>query len=177
MKPIGYYKFVMLSDDLKVKHKIKVGATVSRYDCIKYAGNYEGMNAFVNSKGMFMLYLMPSEKTIKSNVNRLSEFVLKGSKSLNFTSLYFEDLQTPNLCYGYPNGKPLLSNGAINPLFQFRQDLYLIVLKEDFTEFEVLVFKNSKGFASDYLQILADGELEDVLEGLRNNCLTFFNYE
>ena len=177
MKAVGYYKFVMLPDELKANHKIKVGASIPRYDCISYAGEYEGMDAFINGKGMFMLYLLESEKTIKANVKRLSEFVLKGSRSLNFTSLYFEDVQSPNLCYGYPNGKPMLSNGLPNPLFQFRADLYLISLKEDFTEFEVLVFKNQKGFASDYLQGLYNGEFEDILCEFRNNSKIFYKYE
>ena len=176
MKPVGYYKFVMLPDALKANHKIKVGASIPRYDCINYAGEYEGMDAFINGKGMFMLYLLESEKTIKANVKRLSEFVLKGIKSLNFTSMYFEDITSPNYCYGYPNGKPMLSNGTSNPLFAFRQDLYLILVKEDFTEFEILVFKNSKGFASDYLQNLINGEFDEELQEMRNEAKEFFRY-
>ena len=86
MKAVGYYKFVMLPDELKANHKIKVGASIPRYDCISYAGEYEGMDAFINGKGMFMLYLLESERTIKANVKRLSEFVLKGSRSLNYNT-------------------------------------------------------------------------------------------
>lgn len=176
MKPVGYYKFVILSNELKARHKIKIGATVPRYDCIKFTGEYEGMTAFINSKGMFMLYLMDSNRVIKADSRRLSEFVLKGIKSLNFSSLYFEDISSPNLCYGYPNGKPLLSNGVVNPLFQFRQDLYLMIMKEDFTVLEVLVFKDQIGFAGDYLQNLVSGEFDEVLTEMRNRSQTFFNY-
>ena len=176
MKPAGYYKFIMLPSELKEKHKIKVGAKIPRYDCIQFAGNYEGMKAFVNSKGMFMMYLFESDKLIKANEKRISEFVLKGVNSLNFTSLYFEDITSPNLCYGYPNGNPLLSNGINNPLFTFRQDLYLIIFKEDFTEFEVLVYHNQKGFASDYLQNLVSGELDENLSELRSNAIDFYKY-
>ncbi len=175
MKPIGYFKFVMLSNELKERHKIKVGAVIPRYDCVKTAGNYEGMNPFINAKGMLMLYLMESDKVVKAEGKRLSEFVLKNSR-LNFSSLYFEDISNPNICYGYPNSNPLLANGNTNPLFRFRQDLYLIVMKEDFTGFELLVFKNQKGFASDYLQSLVSGEFDDVLTEMRNKSQTFFNY-
>ena len=51
MKPVGYYKFVMLPDALKANHKIKVGASIPRYDCINYAGEYEGMDAFNGKNG------------------------------------------------------------------------------------------------------------------------------
>ena len=36
IKPIAYYKLVVLSNELKEKHKIKIGATIPRYDCIEY---------------------------------------------------------------------------------------------------------------------------------------------
>ena len=75
MKAVGYYKFVMLPDELKANHKIKVGASIPRYDCISYAGEYEGMDAFINGKGMFMLYLLESEKTIKVYPNPTNNFV------------------------------------------------------------------------------------------------------
>lgn len=176
MKPVSYYKFEILSDELKERNKIKVGASVPRYDCTKYSGDYEGIKAFTNAKGMFILYLMESDKVIRANEKRLSEFVLKGIKSLNFTSMYFEDITSPNYCYGYPNGKPMLSNGTSNPLFAFRQDLYLILVKEDFTEFEILVFKNSKGFASDYLQNLINGEFDEELQEMRNEAKEFYRY-
>ena len=70
----------------------------------------------------------------------------------------------------------MLSNGTSNPLFAFRQDLYLILVKEDFTEFEILVFKNSKGFASDYLQNLINGEFDEELQEMRNEAKEFFRY-
>lgn len=175
MKPIAYYKLVMLSDDLKAKHKIKIGATIPRYDCIQFTGNYDGIKPFINHKGMFYLNLFEAKEMIKANEKRLSEFVLK-SANYNFTSMYFENAQKPNICYGYPNGKPLLSNGTINPLFRYRNDLYLLLVNDDFTEIEIFVFEKAKAFASDYLQKCADGILDDELEETRAKSEKFFLY-
>lgn len=33
MKPVSYYKFEILSDELKERNKIKIGASVPEYDC------------------------------------------------------------------------------------------------------------------------------------------------
>lgn len=172
----GYYKFEILSNNIKERNKIKTGASVPRYDCTKYFGEYEGLQTFKNSKGMFFLYLHESENLIKANQKRLSEFVLKGTKSLNFTSLYFEDISNPNLCFGYPNGKPQLGNGQPNPLLQYRQDLYLFIIKDDFSDFELIIYENGKSFASDYLQCLASGDFDDAIEEMRNKAIDFFKY-
>lgn len=176
MKPIAYYKLVMLSNELKAKHKIKIGARIPRYDCVLYNGDYPGVTPFINSKGMFYLNLFESDKVIKSNERRLSEFVLK-SPHLNFTSLYFENIEAPNICYGYPNGKPLLSNGNINPLFHFRNDLYIIIINNEYTEIEVLVFKNQKGFANYFLQGFINNEFDEELDRIRATSKPFYDYE
>ena len=176
MKITAYYKLVILSNDLKLENGIKVGAKIPRYDCTKYTGGYQGINPLINKKGMLMLYLMDSENIINAESKRMSEFVLKGRNSLNFSSLYFEDVSNPNLCYGYPNGKPMLRNGSANPLFKFRQDLYLIIMKEDFTELEILVFENQKGFASDFLQCLSEGDFDSELEMIRSKSIMFKEY-
>ena len=175
MKPIAYYKLVMLSDDLKAKHKIKIGATIPRYDCIQFTGNYDGIKPFINHKGMFYLNLFLAGEIIKANEKRLSEFVLRNS-NYNFSSMYFENPQNPNICYGYPNGKPYLKNGEINPLFKYRNDLYIICVNDDFTEIEIFVFEKSKAFASDFLQKFTDGFLDDDIEEIRSKRKNFFQY-
>ena len=98
IKPIAYYKLVVLCNELKEKHKIKIGATIPRYDCIEYSGEYEGINPFINKKGMFYLNLFLAGEIIKANEKRLSEFVLRNS-NYNFSSMYFENPQNPNICY------------------------------------------------------------------------------
>ena len=54
----AYYKLEILSDALKEANGIKVGSKIPRYDCTAYAGDYEGMEPFLNLKGMFKLSLI-----------------------------------------------------------------------------------------------------------------------
>ena len=169
----AYYKLVVLGEKVKVNHKIRAK---HRFDCISYCKEYKGINPFVNHKGMFYLNLTPSREFVCANQRRMAEFSLTGGKSLNFTSLYYEDDETPFICYGYPNEKPRLKNGELNPQFEFRNDLYLFLSNPQFTELEILVCKNVKGFASDYLQCLVNGEFDIELDQLRKESKVFFNY-
>ena len=73
IKPISYYKLVVLSNELKEKHKIKAGATVPRYDCIEYIGDYEGIKPYMNYKGMLYLNLFNAQDIIKANEKRMVE--------------------------------------------------------------------------------------------------------
>ena len=90
--------------------------------------------------------------------------------------MYFENPQNPNICYGYPNGKPYLNNGEINPLFKYRNDLYIICVNDDFTEIEIFVFEKAKAFASDFLQKFTEGLFDDEIEEIRGTTKNFFQY-
>ena len=170
----AYYKLSILSDGLKASNKIKVGAKIPRYDCTKFSGDYEGIKPFINPKGMFKLSLMECREFIKTDKRRMAEFALVGSKNLNFSSLYCED--GSNIYYGNPNGKPLLSDGRKNPLFQFRNDLYLFVIDKDFTQIEILILPNQKGFALELAESFKDGDFENDFIKLKSNPKTFYNY-
>lgn len=172
---VGYYRLVSLSNELKEKNKIKVGAKIPRYDCIEYIGDYKGITPFVSKKGQFYLNLHEAKNIVKTQKERLAEFMLT-YRDLNFSSMYFEDANNTNVCYGYPNGKPLLKDGSINPLFKFRNDLYIILINDDLTEIEVFIFEKSKAFASDILQKVIDGFFDEEIEEMREKRKTFFNY-
>lgn len=168
----SYYLLEILSDELKAKNKIKVGAVVPRYDCIMFCGQYEGVEPFINPKGMFKLSLMDTKEFVKADKKRMAEFALVGGKNLNFSSLYFED----RIAYGYPNGKPHLKDGRLNPMFSFRQDLFLFLPNETFSQIEVFVLRNQKGYALELLQSFSDGDFDDEVAVCRSNAKTFFNY-
>ena len=171
----AYYKMVILTDDLKAANKIKVGAKVPRFDCIEYSGSYEGIKPFKNPLGIFKLSLQEAREFVKTDKKRMAEFVLTGAKNLNFSSLYFED-EGSNISYGNPNGRPKLKDGRINPSFPFRQDLYIFLLDDTYTQIEILVLKGQKGYASELLQSFIEGDFDEEIECHRNNTKTFYNY-
>ena len=170
----AYYKLSILSDDLKAANKIKVGAKTPRYDCIEFIGAYEGINPFVNPKGMFKLSYADSNDVVNTDKRRVGEFALVGGKSLTFSSLY--SIEGSNFYYGYPNGKPFLKDGRQNPLIQYRNDLYVFVIDKDFAQIELLVLPNQKGYALELFQSFTEGDFDDDLEKLKNNSNTFFSY-
>jgi len=171
----AYYKLEMLSDALKAANKIKVGAKIPRYDCTEFTGNYEGIKPFINPKGMFKLSLMECREFVKTDRRRMAEFALVGGKNLNFSSLLAED--GSNIYYGYPNGKPFLKDGRKNPLFQFRNDLYIFFIDKDFSQIEILILPNQKGFALELVQSFVECDFDDDFKRLKNNAKTFFDYE
>jgi len=90
--------------------------------------------------------------------------------------LYNEDLDYPELSYGYPNSNRLLSNGSENPFFQFRNDGYLFIENKDSSELEMLIIPNSRNLISSYYQLLIDGEMDEDILRLRQSATPFFDY-
>jgi hypothetical protein len=171
----GYYKLITLTEELKTQNKIKVGAIVPRLDCVQYAGKYEGLKPFMNSKGMLFFNLTPSREIIETHGKRYAEFCLTVN-SLNFGSLY-KFCDQPNYAYSYPNSKPTIGKQRNpNPLFTFRNDLYLMIIAPDYSQIEILIVEDGKNFAEPYLQNLIDGVFDEEIEGLRKAAKPMFEY-
>lgn len=171
----SYYKIVLLPDEVKAQNKIKVGAKIPRFDCIKKNGNYNSLQPFVSIKGQLYFYKTPAEKIVQANLKRLAEFCLTGGRDLNFGSLY-QYPNSPNFAFSYPNNNKLLFGNKENPLFPFSNDLYLLIINSEFTEIEILVLKGKRNFAELYYQKLINGELNEELEQHRKEATTFFSY-
>lgn len=169
---VGYYKMVVLPDEVKSQNKIK---SQSRLDCVAYAGEYKGLTNFVNAKGQLFFYKTPCKEFVKANIKRRAEWSLTNN-SLNFTSIYIEDFTAKRFGYGYPNKKVRLSNGEPNPLLPFKNDGYLFVINEDYTEIEIFVIKGGRNFITQHYQHLIDGEYKEEFNEWRAKSKPFFNY-
>lgn len=169
----NYFKFVMLPDNVRANHKIKSKA---RLDCISFTGKYQGLTNFVNSKGQLFFYKTPARDFVNTDSKRLAEWSLTNS-SLNLSSIYIEDMDYPEIGYGYPNAKRLLSNGSPNPLFPFRNDGYLFIINKDYSEIELLAIPDGRNLISSYYQKMIDGGFDDEIKELRKQTKTFFRYD
>lgn len=169
---VGYYKMVALSDEVKNQNKIK---SQSRLDCIAFAGEYQGLTNFVNAKGQLFLYKTPCKEFIEANLRRRAEWSLTNN-SLNFSSIYIEDFTIKKYGYGYPNKKQKLSNGEPNPLLPYKNDGYLFIINEDYTEIEIFVIKNERNSITQYYQRLIDEEFETDFDHWRAKAKPFFKY-
>jgi hypothetical protein len=173
----AYYKLASLPDEVRAANKIRSKA---RLDCISFtdmvAGNYKGLTNFVNQKGQLFFYKTLCRDFVNTDSKRLAEWSLT-SNGLNFSSIYIDDLDCPEIGYGYPNASRLLSNGSQNPQFNFRNDGYLFLTNKDYSEIELLIVLNGRNLISSYYQKLIDGGFDDEIKLLRQNSQTFFKYD
>lgn len=174
----AYYKLATLPDEVKAANKIRSKA---RLDCISFTdmveGNYKGLTNFVNhKKGQLFFYKTACRDFVNTDSKRLAEWSLTGN-GLNFSSIYIDDLDYPEIGYGYPNAKRHLSNGSSNPLFEFRNDGYLFLMNKDYSEIELLIIQDGRNLISSYYQKLIDGGYDDELLSLRQLAKIFYQYD
>ena len=107
---------------------------------------------------------------------RLAEWSLTGN-GLNFSSIYIDDLDYPEIGYGYPNASRHLSNGSENPLFEFRNDGYLFLMNKDYSVIEILIIPDGRNLISSYYQKFIDGGFDDEVRQLRQQAKPIYQYD
>lgn len=176
----AYFKLVSLSDEIKVVNKIR---SKDRLDCISYTdqipGSYKGLTIFVNDKrhkGQLFFYKTPCNQYISADSNRLAEWSLTGN-GLNLSSIYIDDIDFPEIGYGYPNANRLLKDRSPNPLFPFRNDGYLFLMNKDYSVIELLIIPNGRNLIRSYYQKMIDGGFDDEVIQLRQQAKIFYQYD
>jgi hypothetical protein len=177
---IAYFKFVNLPQQVKKANGFR---SKKRLDCTKFCNpiNYSGLDCLVNHRGMLYFYKDNSDNVVSANSKRQAEWSLTGrstinGNSVNVTSLYNEDLDYPDLYYGYPNDSIKLNNGDRNPFYKYRHDGYLFLADKDIAELEMLIIPDSRNQIRSYFQMLIDGDFESNINKLRQQAQTYFDY-
>lgn len=169
----GYYKFIVLPDEIKALNKIRSKA---RLDCVLHSGNYLGLTNFVNKQNQLSLYKVPAKDIINTHSKRIAEWTLSNN-NLNFSSIYIEDFDFTQYGYGYPNKNPFIGKDKKpNPLYKYCNDGYLFIINKDYTEIEVLIIEDGRNLIGSYYQHLIDGFFDTELKELRDKAIPFFNY-
>ncbi|MDR3706386.1 MAG: hypothetical protein P4L28_10820 [Paludibacteraceae bacterium] len=175
-----YIKMQQLPDEVKRANKIKVGASVPRLDCVAMAGYYKGLEPLYSKKGQIKFYLQQTKGLINSTDQRRAGYFLMGEKSINFSSLFIQNLDTQDkgklYGFGEPNGNKTLKSGEPNPMLSFANDAYLFITSPDFTEIEILIITNGRYLIQGYLKKLANGEYNTALQAMREQAKPIFNY-
>jgi hypothetical protein len=169
-----YFKFIALSDDVKAANKIR---SKKRLDCVLFTDkvNYNGLTNFVNDKGQLFLYKTECNNFINADKKRMAEWSLTGNE-LNLSSIYIDDADFIEYGYGYPNPNRTLGNGKPNPLFEFRNDGYLFIMNNDYSEIEILIVKDGRNLISSYYHKLIDGGFDSLISEFRKQSIPFYNY-
>jgi hypothetical protein len=174
MNKPAYFMFESLPDSVRASLKIRSN---SRLDCTKAFNPYEykGLEPITKANGMIYLYITTAKDIVQALAKRQAEFLLTDGK-LNFTSMYFEDIDNPSFAYGYPNPNRLLSNRVENPFYTFKGDAYLFITNANLSKVELLVFPGSRHLINGYYHSLTDGALDELLKEAREQATAFFDY-
>jgi hypothetical protein len=171
-----YFKFALLSEEVKQANKIR---SKQRLDCIAFTDliAYKGLTNFVNFKGQLFFYKTACRDFVMStDSKRIAEWSLTNN-SINFSSIFIEDFDCPDIGYGYPNAKRLLSNGSLNPLFEYRNDGYLFLINSDYSEIELLIIPDGRNLITSYYQRMIDGGFDAEVKRLRDQAKPFCKYD
>ena len=153
-----------------------------RYVITTQAGYFKPLQSIKNPKGEIVMFWQRNEKC---NPNSKSETrlqcQLKGYGSLNFSSVYLENMKIGEMLIGYgePDSKETLSKKdkktgkvkeAHNPFYENRADGYLFIIVPDEKTIEILVVPQGRQLIRGYVQKLADRQLNEALNELRKSA-------
>ena len=173
----AYYRLAILQEEVRTANKIR---SKERLDCISFTdkvkGGYKGLTNFVNHKGQLFFYKTACRDFVNTDSKRLAEWSLTAN-GLNLSSIYIDDIDFPEIGYGYPNPKRILNNGTANPLFEFRNDGYLFLLNKDYSEIELLIIPDGRNLIGSYYQRLIDGDFDEEVKQLREEAKIFYKYD
>jgi hypothetical protein len=112
---------------------------------------------------------------VQTDSKRLAEWSLTNN-SQNLSSIYIEDLDCPEIGYGYPNPNRLCS-GNPNPMFPFRLDGFLFVVNKDYSQIELFVIHEGRNLIHSHYQKFIDGGYDEEAKRLRERATVFYKYE
>lgn len=176
-----YMQFEQLPDEVKKRHKIKIGATVPRYDLTNWAGYYKPFESLKNPKGQICLYLNETRGIINSTDKRRADRFLMAKDSLNLSSVFLLDSSTPSdlgiVGYGNPNRAATYGKDKKqNPFLNYKNDGFLFLIAPDWKRFEMLVIPNGCNTILGNAKAMADGFYNEALETMRATANRFYQY-
>ena len=138
-----------------------------RYEVTAQAGYFKPLQSIKNAKNEIVMYYQRNDKC---NPNSKAETRLQCKGSVNFSSVYLDNLKIGEMLIGYgepPQAKELKGEKQ-NPFFDNRADGYLFILSSDLQTIEILIIPNGRQLIKGYAKMLSDGRLNEALNELRN---------
>jgi hypothetical protein len=177
----------MFSSYLKLERRqsTKKDGTESRtprYAVTARAGYFKPLNSLKNAKGEIVMFHQRNEDC---NPNSTADTRLQCKNSVNFSSIYLHDMRIGETLTGYGeppqvkmlspvkrkkrNGETVITERP-NPFYESRTDGYLFIIAPDFAVIEILTVPNGNALIRGHAAKLADGQLDDALEQMRNEA-------
>jgi len=147
-----------------------------RYIATAQAGYFKPLQAIKNAKDEIIMYYQRNDKC---NKNSTAETRLQCKGSINFSSIYFDNLKIGEMLIGSgepPQTKELKDSkkgSKANPFFESKNDGYLFILSPDANlpeTIEILIVPNSRNLIQGIAKQLADGQFNEALSQIRNTA-------
>ena len=176
----AYLKLEILPDAVKAKNKIKVGASIPRYEATAFAGDSAGLEALKNKKGQLYFYLQQTKDIIKSPDNRRADCFLQGTNSFNLSSIYSLDDSVEQSAaivgFGNPPDQKTYGKNKPNPFWESKDDGFLFLITPDWKTIEILILQHGKNTILGNAIKLSHGGYNNTLEDMRKSAGIVFDY-
>ena len=170
----GVYLFRQLSEDIKEKNNIKVGAVVPRFDIVGFNGDYDFIKPLINKRNMCFLSLTETNNFVKADQRRMADYALRNNSIGNLTSLFYNSKDNEGKFFGNTNDSKTIKvgqNTVPNPLLAYEDHLLLIKLSDDKKELVLIVVKGGRSFCQFIYPAFVNGKYDEFI----NNKLQFLN--
>jgi len=164
----------MFSCYLKIERRqtIKKDGTESktpRYVATAQAGYFKPLNELKSKSGEIVMYYQRNDKC---NPNSKAETRLQCKGSLNFSSIYLQNMKIGETLIGYgePPQTKELKGGKQNPFFENKADGYLFLVAPDLNTIEILIVPNGRYLIQGVAKQLEDGQFNEALNSMRNTA-------
>jgi hypothetical protein len=164
----------MFSCYLKIERhqSIKKDGTESktpRYVATTQAGYFKPLNELKNIQGEIVMYYQRNDKC---NPNSKAETRLQCKGSINFSSIYLQNMKIGETLIGYgePPQTKELKGGKQNPFFESKADGYLFLISPDLNTIEILIVPNGRYLIQGVAKQLEDGQFNEALKQMRDTA-------
>lgn len=151
-----------------------------RFDLVSMYGYWEALDKLKNHKGQIFLVKVQSDKNgHRKQGGTTPEYYLQctpaKSKSICFTGLRFlyDDGGQTLFASGEPSDKPKLKGDVDNPMYEQRNDGFLLLFSPDMERLEILVIQGGRNLIDAYRKQLSCGGFNEVLDEMRQNATPF----
>ena len=140
-----------------------------RYVATTQAGYFKPLQSIKNAKNEIVMYCQRNDKC---NKNSTAETRLQCKGSVNFSSVYLENLKIGETLIGHgePPQTEHFKNGKQNPFFDSRVDGYLFVIAPDLQTIEIIIVPNGRYLIQGVAKQLADGQFNEALKQMRDTA-------
>ena len=140
-----------------------------RYIAVAQAGYFKPLQSIKNAKNEIVMYYQRNDKCNKKST---AETRLQCKGSVNFSSVYLENLKIGETLIGHgePPQTKELKGGKSNPFFENKADGYLFIITPDLNTIEIIIVPNGRYLIQGIAKQLADGQFDEALKQMRDTA-------